>query len=295
MAICTRNRGASIVDTLKSVMACTPADFEVIVIDQSTNDDTQNAIMAGSPDARLRYMRTPTKGLSRARNIAIAAAANDIVVFTDDDCIVPPDYMTVFASIFAANPRVAVAYCNVKPFPHDPTQGMIPIYVRTGDALLTRLVDRCVARGIGAGMAVRRSMLNEMGGFDEMQGPGARFGTADDMEIAQRALMLGFHVYETDKVAVLHNGYRSWKEYRTKMSHTDWYAIGSCFAKGLKSGHLSMLVVMSYEFWVRLIRPLVYDLVHLKRPYGLLRPFYLIHGIVAGLLTPVDRKHILFR
>ena len=295
IAICTRNRGDKIVATLKSILACTPPDFEIIVVDQSTNDDTQSAVMRETPDARIRYIRTPTKGISRSRNIAIAEARADVLVYTDDDCIVPPDYVSAFRDIFLKYPRVAVAFCNVKPFPHDPAKGIVPDYIRTGDALLTRLVDRCTARGIGAGMALRRDAMLEIGCFDEMQGLGARFGSAEDVEITLRALMLGWHAYETDRIAVLHDGFRTWQEYKAKSARLDWYAIGSCYAKGLKAGHLDMLALILYELLVRILWSPIRDVRQGRKPAGFLRPVYLMHGIIDGLRTPVDRKHILYR
>ena len=67
---------------------------------------------------------------------------------------------------------------------------------------------------MGAGMAVRREVLLEVGGFDELFGPGARFMSADDVDVAVRVLLRGWHVYTTGDRRVVHHGFRTLREGR---------------------------------------------------------------------------------
>jgi GT2 family glycosyltransferase len=160
-------------------------------------------------------------------------------------------------------------------------------------ATLTRVIDKCVPRGIGAGMAIRCDVVQQMGGFDEVMGPGARFGTADDIEITLRALAFGWHVFETDHITVVHSGYRTWKEYH-QLSRTDWYAIGAAYARALKCGYWGALGLILYDLFVRMAWVPLWAFLRGRRPSGFRRPFHLLRGIIDGLLTPVDRKHILY-
>ena len=77
VVVCTRNRGAKIAETVQSILRSRDAEFELVVVDQSDNDETLEAIqpLLGSPC--LSYIRTDTRGLSAARNIGVAQARNE--------------------------------------------------------------------------------------------------------------------------------------------------------------------------------------------------------------------------
>jgi GT2 family glycosyltransferase len=245
-------------------------------------------------DSRLRYLRSNTKGLGRSRNIGLSEARSEVVAFTDDDCEAPPDWLERMAQVFDENPQAAVAFCNVDAAPHDRDAGFIPAYLRTESKLLTTIKDKCRARGIGAGLAVRRPVVQALGGFDEMLGAGAIFPSCEDGDMAVRALLAGYHVYETHRVAVLHYGYRTNAEGR-ELSRRDWHAIGAAYAKPLKAGHWRFFVVPAYEFFVCALWPPLKDLLHLRRPRGIMRITAFLRGFVAGWRTPIDKKTLLFR
>ena len=59
-----------------------------------------------------------------------------------------------------------------------------------------------MTHGPFAGKAVRRNMVEEIGRFDAMLGPGSRFPSCDDRDIAMRALLARYHVYETSTIAI---------------------------------------------------------------------------------------------
>ncbi len=291
--VCTRNRGDSIVQTIESILANTYPRFELIVVDQSTDDRTAAAAAPFLADARLRYIRSDTRGVSTARNIGLAEARSEVVVFTDDDCEVPANWVEQMARIFCEYTRVAVAFCSVEAVGHDASKGFIPAYRCRGSLRLTSVVDKCRARGMGAGLAVRRTPVQAIGGFDELLGPGARFPDCEDGDLAVRALLFGHEVYETDAVAVLHYGFRTYAEGRA-LSRRNWLGIGAAYAKPLKSGHWRFAVVPLYELLVHAIGPPLRDAVHLKRPQGLARVINFLWGFAQGWRTPVDKETLLF-
>jgi GT2 family glycosyltransferase len=291
--VCTRNRGDSVARAVRSILANTHPDFRVVVVDQSDDDRSEQALAPLRDSPRLRYIRTPTRGLCRARNIGLRASGTEVVAITDDDCEVPPDWLAHMARIFAEHPRVAVAFCNVAPAPHDPKLGFIPCYLRRGDAVLRGVLDKCRARGIGAGMAVRRAMVLELGGFDEALGAGGMFPSCDDGDAAVRALLRGYEVYETDSVAVVHHGFRTYQE-GVELTRRDWTGIGAAYAKPLKHGHWRFAVVPLYELLAFAVAPLVASTLRLRRPRGLRRISSFAWGFIQGLRTPVDPRTLLF-
>ena len=287
VAIPTRNRGARIVPAVESVLANHYPNMELIVVDQSTNEDTRDAVGPFRSDARFRYISSNQRGNGRGRNQALHEATGEILLYTDDDCIVPERWIEVMTRVFDENPRVAVAFCNVDAAPHDTAAGFVPAYRRTKDKLVRTVFQKCRARGIGAGMAVRRRAALAIGGFDEI------IGACPDGDIAVRALLSGHHVYETSAVAVLHDGFRKFADGR-QLARRNWVAIGAAYAKPLRSGHWRFAIVVAYEgFILALAQPLLRTIVA-RRPHGLRHFYYFWSGFFGGMSTPLDRKHMLY-
>ena len=291
--VCTRNRGDRIKATIESILANEHSNFELLIVDQSTNDLTETAVRPFFTDPRLRYIRSDTVGLGLARQIGITQVKSEIVAYTDDDCIVPPNWLSVMQKVFEDNPRVAVAFCNVLPTFRDPEVGFIPIYERPNDKLVRKVWEKCFARGMGAGLAVRRKPILALGGFDVHLGPGAVFSDCDDGDIALRALLKGWWVYETTQVAVLHDGFRTWQEAR-ELSRRNWMGIGAAYAKPIKCQHWKAMAVVAYEgFIIAFLKPLSQVFV-LRRPRGIRSSYYFWKGFMQGLKAPVNHEYILY-
>ena len=58
-------------------------------------------------------------------------------------------------------------------------------------------------------MAARREALNDLGGADELLGPGGRFPSADDLDFEIRFLLAGWTVYETAETSTVRRGFRT--------------------------------------------------------------------------------------
>src|SRR5579871_4460836 len=84
--ICTRNRGDSLIPTVRSILRPNNPCMELVIIDQSSDDATENALKPFMSDSRLRYLRTTTRGKGIALNIGLEECRGEIVAITDDDC-----------------------------------------------------------------------------------------------------------------------------------------------------------------------------------------------------------------
>jgi glycosyltransferase involved in cell wall biosynthesis len=85
VVLSTRNRAASLKETLKSFVNQLSSDWEVIVVDNGSSDETQTVVEEYQDKLPLVCISEPIPGKSRAINRALDIANGELVVFTDDD------------------------------------------------------------------------------------------------------------------------------------------------------------------------------------------------------------------
>lgn len=278
---------------VESILASDHSDFELVVVDQSDNDDTSVALEPYLADRRLKYLRSTTVGKCAALNAGVSASRGAIIAITDDDCVVPPNWLETFEGIFAKHVNVAVAFCVVEAVEHDKTLGFVPDYVRVGGTLLTSAHDARRVHALGAGSAVRRTVIERLDGFDPLLGPGAKFSDCEDRDIAIRALLAGYHVCETAQVSVIHSGFRTWEQGR-ELARRNFRGIGAAYSKFMRCGRVGLMYIPVYEFLRFAVWPPLWDLIRLRRPSGLVRISAFIEGFVEGVRTPIDVSTLKF-
>ncbi len=185
VVVCTYNGARTIRDCLEGLRKLEYSEFEVIVVDDGSTDDT--AAIAQQYDVRL--ISTANHGLSHARNIGWRAARGSIVAYLDDDAYPDPHWLTYLAAAFLSTSDVGVGGPNIAP----PNDGWIAECVANapGGPVHVLLSDREAEHIPGCNMAFRRAALEAIGGFDE------QFRVAgDDVDVCwrlrQRGWTLGF-------------------------------------------------------------------------------------------------------
>ena len=138
VVLCTRDRGRSIVATIASILDSDHANFELLIVDQSSSSATADAIATEFDDARIDYRRADDVGVSRSRNRGLRAASSEFVLMTDDDCIVKPDWIRANVDALRAPEAPGVVYCDVFAV-DDGTGGYTPESVASGDAWVRRI------------------------------------------------------------------------------------------------------------------------------------------------------------
>jgi GT2 family glycosyltransferase len=246
VVLCTRDRVAGAMQTLRDLMALEYDHYEVIVVDNApTNDDTRDAVLAefGS-DARVRYVREDRPGLSRARNRGVNESKAGIVAFTDDDVFVDRWWLQGIAQGFNHSDNVG---CVTGLIPSASLDNDVQLYfdrrVTWGSSCVTRrfdLVDNRDASplypyspgvfGTGANFAMRRSLLDELHGFDEALGAGAPCGGGEDLDIFMRTVLAGSALVYEPSAIISHVHRTQVEDLRKQM-----YAYGSGFSASLVS------------------------------------------------------------
>jgi GT2 family glycosyltransferase len=208
--ICTRNRGDRIGATLTSVLTNDHVSFDLTVVDQSNNSETEDAVAPlASVDARLRYLHVTEPGLSRAYNTGIRNTSGELLAFTDDDCVVPSDWLTSIVRALEEDSEAGLLYGQVLAPKDGFRHGRITPVLRIPETRRLSKGDGFKVFGMGANFAARRQLFAQIGGFDELLGGGAPLASSQDYDLAFRAYRSGIAILLSSDVAVIHYGTRT--------------------------------------------------------------------------------------
>lgn len=155
----TYNRSEVLRVCLRSLAAQTlPRDqFEVLVVDDGSSDDTESVVRRFEPELAVRYLRQPTnRGRAAARNRGIREATGDVVVFVDSDVFPVPEFLEAHRAIHLRHHRAV-------------GRGPLRLTVHLDDPFHkpALLPDPSPAFLDTANASVRREHLVAAGGFDE--------------------------------------------------------------------------------------------------------------------------------
>jgi len=235
VVICTRNRVGSLGLTLAALESQTECDFSVLVIDQSEGSNPQLERRTGRP--RFAMIRDSGRGLSRARNIAWRSTDATWLVYLDDDCVPEPTWAAELGAALENHPEAQFISGHVDGGSTAPSDHLsISTFLVENEKLLSGRWVRPWDIGLGLLMAIRRSTIEQLGGWDERLGAGtAPFPAAEDMDFNYRFLRAGGVAFITPRIRATHEQWRSAHELAP---HLGGYMEGwSGFAmKHLRSG-----------------------------------------------------------
>ena len=110
VVIATYNRANLIGETLDSILAQDFQDFELIVIDDGSSDNTREIIAPYR--SRVRYVYQPNRGPSAARNRGVELAAGNWISIQDSDDLAAPDHLSVLYDGVRRRPDCAMVFAN---------------------------------------------------------------------------------------------------------------------------------------------------------------------------------------
>jgi glycosyltransferase involved in cell wall biosynthesis len=186
VAISTWNRAHLVGRAIRSALAQTFDDFELLVVDDGSTDATPE-VLAGVDDRRLRCVRHERNyGISRTRNTALGLARGVWLAFLDDDNEWAPDYLERQLAFAAARPGAGVAYCRARQR-YAPSGSEVELGELRQGQVFCALVEGW--NPFVSSALIRRSLLVEAGGLDE------RLRATEDrdlwMRLAQRTEFAG--------------------------------------------------------------------------------------------------------
>lgn len=195
VVVATYNGAKTLRGCLQSLGALRYPDFEIIVVDDGSTDETPR-ILTEFPNAKV--ISQPNRGLSEARNAGIRAAAGEIVAFTDSDCVVDGDWLYHIAKEFEAGNFVGVGGPNLTP--EAKTEAARCVALAPGHATHVLIAQDNAEHIPGCNMAFRRSALLDVAGFDPIYRK-----AGDDVDIAWRLQDAGGRIGFTTAGFVWHH------------------------------------------------------------------------------------------
>lgn len=159
------NAGPWLRDALGSALAQSRRDFELVVVDDGSTDETRELAQA-TGDARVRVIAQPRRGASAARNAGVLATSAPYLAFLDADDIWHLDKLRLQTAFLDAHPETDLVFgrsfwirSDGSPFGYVSPAWEGPVSFRQ---LLAENVT-----GTASSVMVRRSALRDAGGFDE--------------------------------------------------------------------------------------------------------------------------------
>jgi GT2 family glycosyltransferase len=291
--VSTRDRPADIVGCVRSILAIADDGFELVVVDQSRPDSHRQAVGAVPADPRLRWVPTDTRGLSVSRNVGVAAARAPIVVFTDDDCRVPADWLSGIRQAFATDKDLALLFGRVVLSAEDRARGYAAEFDPPVDREFSHAPDARVTWGVGANMAVRRAVFDRVGVFDPLLGAGARFRAAEEIDLTLRVLGQRMKVKHTRQVELVHVGVREGAD-ASRIMWSYGEGLGAALAKHVRMGTPGAARLLIHWSLLQGRRAVAATLRgHRKSGFGLLAAVWL--GVSRSVRVRVNRAGGLFQ
>jgi GT2 family glycosyltransferase len=206
--IASRERPALLGDAVNSVLAGEDVPAELIVVDQSRRPHPTLSVASHDANVKVNYVWSHSTGLSRGRNLGIAAAKFEVLVFIDDDVIVSTTWLGVLMrSVSSAAPR-GVVTGQVRPTQPEVHGGFAP-----STKVEQRQITYAGRSNLGVlfpnNAALPRSAFSEVGLFDERLGAGSTYPSSEDNDLCFRLLEAGYRIHYDPEAVVYHRAWRS--------------------------------------------------------------------------------------
>jgi len=204
--ICTRNRADVLQRTLESIAQTeVPPQtiLELIVVDNDSTDATRRVVEQTHLPFPVKYAFEAQRGTAHARNRALAVAQHDVLLWTDDDVLVPHEWIQpMIAPILQGRGDVVAG--GVRLAPHLRKAWLEPWHQSLFASTEFRLNEESLSDAVGANMAFGRHVLVDVPEFDPELGAGG-VGYCEESHFVERLARLGYRVVPAFHVEVEHH------------------------------------------------------------------------------------------
>jgi O-antigen biosynthesis protein len=200
--VCSYNGAATIRDTLDGLTKIKYPNFEIIVVNDGSTDNTASIVA----DYNVKLISTNNHGLSNARNTGMYNASGEILAYIDDDAYPDEHWLHYLAYTYTKSSHASLGGPNIIPSEDGPIATCVanapggPVHVLQTDEIAEHIP--------GCNFSVRKDVLLKIGGFDPI------FRAAgDDVDICWRIQEAGHTIGFNHSAVVWHHRRNSLKAY----------------------------------------------------------------------------------
>ncbi|MCC9138953.1 glycosyltransferase [Pontibacter silvestris] len=256
VVICTRNRSADLDQCLHNLENLTCVPEEIVVIDNAPTDTSTLQVV--QKHNGVRYIMEPRPGLDIARNTGVVNAKAPIVAFVDDDVLVDPLWVYKVWEGFKDPSIAAMTGLVIASDLSTEAQYLFEKWWSFNRGYVDKVYDKAYFEatlnhgppiweiGAGANMAFRKSVVEEVGYFDELLDVGAA-GCNGDSEMWFRILMRGYTIKYNPRAVVFHKHRKDLKDLNKQMFS---YMRGHAAAALIQQSMCKTAGYNRYLFWV---------------------------------------------
>jgi glycosyltransferase involved in cell wall biosynthesis len=159
----THNRAQLLARALQSVVTQATPPMEVIVVDDGSNDGTEEVVCTRFP--QVQYIRQNNQGVSNTRNRGIEAARGDWLAFLDSDDEWLPQKLASQKEMLAANPQYKICHTDEIWIRNGTRVNAMKKHAKAGGFIFERCLPLCVVSP--SSVLIHRSVFDEVGLFNE--------------------------------------------------------------------------------------------------------------------------------
>lgn len=234
------NRTQELVRLFESLDQQTLRDFEVILVDQNQDDRLVSIVEYFSHRLIIKHIPSEIKGAACARNIGIAHAQGEVLLWPDDDCWYPSTLLQDIDWLFSTNSNAA---------------GIIGILVDEKGNSFNRwkptkvapatIMDAFIHAGEPA-IVMKKNIVLKVGGFDDAIGIGAEtlWGAGESTDLCVRVKKTGANLIIAPSIRIFHPNLKILAGDLSQRQKAYNYARG--MGGIVKKNHLNVLFIIIY-------------------------------------------------
>lgn len=257
--ICTHNRDRYLGEAIDSLLTQDCENFEVLVVDNASTDQTQQIVASRLPDKRLTYLYEPRLGLSLARNCGANHSQSEILAYLDDDAIATPHWLSTLQKAYQENEQLAIA--GGKIILRWPDDVKIPQWLSLemmgalghydlGTEPLQISQPGLTPRGLN--YSLRRCFLEQVGGFNQSLGRmGTQLLSNEELYMTELALQQGLTVAYLPDALVYHQVAPERLKYQWFFRRAWWQGVSECQRERLTGAATILPVQKGLENMIR--------------------------------------------
>jgi glycosyltransferase involved in cell wall biosynthesis len=207
------NAGDTLDDAIRSLAGQTYSDFEIIAVDDGSQDATLEILQAWArKDRRIRILKQTHQGIIPALNTGLRACRAALIARMDSDDRSHPERLARQVAYLSSHPEAAVLACQVAAFPAGQVRQGFKIYIDWQNSLLSNedirreiFIESPLAH---PSVIIRREWLERAGGYQE-------HGWAEDYDLWLRLYLSGAHFAKIPEVLL------EWREHPERLTRCD--------------------------------------------------------------------------